>query len=259
MAVSEAAANCAAKQLEGSPLGNFFMNEENLNEFLYLTPGTLKMTTSSIASNIKIFEEIFGPNVPIEIDLSYRDMKFSFAPDTDIDLHVEYILQMRVIDRWGNNGGGQFYDEIPMQLGGKVELHDNIIHGEIKYLNMNIHEKYGQKTQPHSNQLEMTENDYRSFLSDFSLSLNFIKKHYNDVILRTGIPFPYDVPEFYTSVAFYPQAAYFLFETESEFKQSAFRTSLEEDRYRHDNDEESMNPYADDYDGYSMSPGYDRS
>jgi hypothetical protein len=68
------------------------MNEENLNEFLYLNPGTLKMTTSSIASNIGVFEEIFGPNVPIQIDLSYRDMKFSFAPDIDIDLQVDYIL-----------------------------------------------------------------------------------------------------------------------------------------------------------------------
>ena len=102
---------------------------------------------------------------------------------------------------------------------------------------MNIHEKYGQKTTPHDNKLNMSENDYRSFLTDFSLSLNFIKKHYNDVILRRGIPFPYDVPEFITTVAFYPKAAYFLFETEAEYKQSPFKTNLEDERYQHDNDE----------------------
>lgn len=97
----------------------------------------------------------------------------------------------------------------------------------------------------------MSENDYRSFLSDFSLTLNFIKKHYNDVILRKGIPFPYDVPEFYTTVAFYPQAAYFLFETDEEYKQSPFRKQLEEDRYMQDNDEDGLNPYIDEYEGYS--------
>ena len=112
----------------------------------------------------------------------------------------------------------------------------------------------------------MSENDYRSFLSDFSLTLNFIKKTYNDVILRKGIPFPYDVPEFYTTVAFYPKAAYFLFKTEEEYKQPPFKTQLEEDRYRTDADEDGLNPYTDEYydrdsefEGYSMSPGFDRN
>ena len=76
LAVSEAAANCAAQQLEDSPLGTFFMDEKNLNEFMYLEPGTLKMDTTALAENIRVFEELYGPNVPIAIDLSYRDMKF---------------------------------------------------------------------------------------------------------------------------------------------------------------------------------------
>jgi len=89
----------------------------------------------------------------------------------------------------------------------------------------------------------MTENDYRSFLSDLSLTFNFIKKHYNDVILRRGIPFPYDVPEFYTSVAFYPGAAYFLFLTEDEYKMTPSHYIENRDMYYSDMDEEGPNPY----------------
>jgi hypothetical protein len=192
------------------------MNQVNLNEFLYLPPGTVDVTTSSIASNIGIFEDVWGPDVPLTFELSYTDMKFTFGDTNEMNLLIDYKLHMRVTTL--DDSGGYFYDEIPMQVGGNIELHDNIIHGEISLITMNIHERYGQKTQPHDNSLGLTENDYRSFLSDYSLTLNFIKKHYNDVILRQGIPFPYDVPEFYTSLAFYPGAAYFLFETEEEYK-----------------------------------------
>lgn len=93
---------------------------------------------------------------------------------------------------------------------------------------MNIHERYGQKYEPSYNSLNMTVNDYASFLTDFSLTLNSIKKHYNDVILRNGVPFPYDVPEFYTSLKFYPGAAYFLFETEEEYKATPRHFEAEE-------------------------------
>ena len=186
-------------------------------------------------------------------------MKFTFGDTTELNILIDYKLYMRVTATSGNRTNEYFYDEIPMQVGVNVDLQDNIITGEIKSMNMNIHERYGQKTQPHDNSLGMTENDYRTFLSDFSQTLNTIKKHYNEVILRTGIPFPYDVPEFYTTMAFYPGTAYFLFETEEEHKRIPSSWRRDDILYLDDMDEESANPYADQYDGYSMSPGYNRS
>lgn len=59
----------------------------------------------------------------------------------------------------------------------------------------------------------MTENEYKNFLSDLSLSFDIIKKYYNNVILRDGIPFPYDTDQFYTKVKFYQGMMFFLFET----------------------------------------------
>jgi hypothetical protein len=93
------------------------MNTVNLNELLYLEPGTLNVTTTGMAKFIKVFEEKFGADVPLSIDLSYKDMKFTFGVDTDLELQVDFKLQMRVMDVSGKNGNGYFYDEIPMQVG----------------------------------------------------------------------------------------------------------------------------------------------
>ena len=101
----------------------------------------------------------------------------------------------------------------------------------------------------------MSRNEYSSFLTDFSLTLNTVKTQYNDVILRNGVPFPYNVPEFYTSLKFYPGAAYFLFETEEEFKQTAFSQ-----KYREGDMDEEENPYLEEYDqyaDYSYGPGWE--
>ena len=64
----------------------------------------------------------------------------------------------------------------------------------------------------------MSANDYRAFITDFSLMLIEQRKYLNDVILRNGIPFPYDVPEFYTTVQFRPGVAYFIMVVEDEYK-----------------------------------------
>ena len=188
-------------------------------------------------------------------------MKFTFGADWsdnnegEIDIDVEYILRMRVYNQTHDPLDilGYFYDEIPIKEGINLELHDDTLYGEIKYLQMNIHDRYGQNSYPKfaSDAMNISRNEYSSFLTDFSLTLNNIKQHYNDVILRNGVPFPYDVPEFYTTLKFYPGAAYFLFETLDEFKQTAFNSA----RYFGEDMDEEENPYLDDdvYD-YNFEP-----
>ena len=167
-------------------------------------------------------------------------MKVTFGDTaTDLDVILDYTLQLDVL----NINGHEIYfkDDIPIQQGFTMELEDNMLYANIGLLSMNIHERYGQKSEPKVNNLNMTENDYAGFLTDFSLTLNTIKKHYNDVILRNGVPFPYDVPEFYTSLKFYPGAAYFLFETEEEYKATPRH-------YEFSELDEEFNPYlSEDY------------
>ena len=90
------------------------MDEKHLNEFLYLEPGILNMTSTSVSSFISVFEQIYGVDTPLAIDFTYRDMKMSFGPDTEVDLHIDYILQMRVMDLTPGGGKPHFYDEIPL-------------------------------------------------------------------------------------------------------------------------------------------------
>jgi hypothetical protein len=111
------------------------------------------------------------------------------------------------------------FDELPIvQSFTGVELKDDIFFLTINALSLNIHDRYGQKSYPKENSMDMSPNEYKTFLSELSLTLNFIKKYFNDVILRGGLPFPYNVDEFYTSVKFGPNSLYFLFETEEEYK-----------------------------------------
>ena len=105
MGVTEASADCIANVIQDSPLGTFKLNQVNLNEFFHHEPGFLPFDTTSLARFLPIFEEKLGPNVPLEINLSYRDMKFTFGADWsdnnegEIDIDVEYILRMRVYNQ----------------------------------------------------------------------------------------------------------------------------------------------------------------
>jgi len=146
LAVTEASADCIANVLQDSPLGTFKINKVNLNELFHLEEGHLNFDTTSLAQYLPIFEQKLGSNVPIELDLSYRNMQIKFGENdgvTDIDL--EYILRIRLFDDPHDrlDSLGYFYDEIPIKQGFNLELHDDTLFGEMKYLAMNIHEKYG--------------------------------------------------------------------------------------------------------------------
>lgn len=82
----------------------------------------------------------------------------------------------------------------------------------------------------------MSENDYRSFITDFSIMLNEQKKYLNEVVFRGGIPFPYDVPEFYTTVQFRPDVMYFILVVEDEY--AVYQREYEEIDYFEDWDED---------------------
>ena len=67
--------------------------------------------------------------------------------------------------------------------------------------------------------MELTENEYREFLSTYGFCMNFIKKWMNDVYLREGIYFPYNVEEFYTTVFFKEKSMHIMLEVEDSAEQ----------------------------------------
>ena len=92
-----------------------------------------------------------------------------------------------------------------------LDLQNATMYPNIQSLAINIDQRYGQKYMPNFNALNMTENDYRSFLGQLQLSLNEVKSYFNDIIFREGIPFKYANEEFYTRIAFQKDVMYFLF------------------------------------------------
>lgn len=89
------------------------MNTTNLNEFLYVEPDTYKMTTSSIARNLPVFEQIIGADIPITIELGYRDMKIKFNPDLETHLQIDFIQIVKVHEGSEAHDHPVFWDEIP--------------------------------------------------------------------------------------------------------------------------------------------------
>lgn len=203
-----------------TPLGKFHLNKNTFAELLYLDMEDINFNSSSLSPQLSIFEEKLGENIPLRFELGYRDMKIDFGLNNH-DVSVEYVLQLRVLEDGQNRmnlTGTLLYDEIPMVLSFDTWLEDDIIYGHIDVLSINIHKRYGQKEFPKENHMNMTTNEYRAFLAEFSLTLNYIKDWSNDVFLRPGQPFPYDVEEFWTFLEFEPNTMYFLFETEEEYK-----------------------------------------
>jgi len=64
--------------------------------------------------------------------------------------------------------------------------------------------------------MDVTENEYREFLSTYGFTMNYIKKWMNDVYFRDGIPFPYNINEFKTSVSFKEKSMHVMLEVEED-------------------------------------------
>lgn len=108
-------------------------------------------------------------------------------------------------------------DELKMMAVFDIEMEDDIVFVQIHSLQLSIHERYGTRDYPMHSSFPITPNEYKSFISDFSLMLVSQKEYLNDVVLRGGLPFPYDTEEFYTTVQFREGAMYLINVVEEEY------------------------------------------
>jgi hypothetical protein len=109
-----------------------------------------------------------------------------------------------------------FLDELKETVALEVEMEDDIVFAEIHEMQLSIHDRYS-RDYPMRSSFNITENEYRRFTQDFSLMLVSQKKYLNEVVLRNGIKFPYEVEQFYTTVQFRDGAMYFINVVEEEY------------------------------------------
>ena len=108
------------------------------------------------------------------------------------------------------------YDELKMITSFNVKAENDIMYMNILTHKINQQNKFGQRTQPIRNSLKLTPNEYREFLSTFGFTTNYLKKWLNDVVLRNGVRFPYNVYEFDTHLEFKEHSIHVMMEVNDE-------------------------------------------
>lgn len=68
-----------------SEIGTYIFNKKTINKIYGLPKGTL-FNTTSVQSVLPILNQKLGADVPIKIEVSYRDMKVAFY---EIGNHIE--------------------------------------------------------------------------------------------------------------------------------------------------------------------------
>lgn len=97
-----------------------------------------------------------------------------------------------------------------------MRAEDDIMYMNILSNKLEKSNKFGQRTKPIRNSMSMTANEYREFLSTFGFTNNYLKKWLNDVVLRNGVKFPYNVYEFDTHLSFKEHSIHIMMEVNDE-------------------------------------------
>lgn len=171
LVITDAAATCIAEAVQQSKLGKFILNEHTLNELLG-TEG-LKWDTTHLKQKIPILAEKIGDDVPLEFELSYRDMKIEIPYErNDIDVHAGFVL--RVIMRYdekdprfkqmGLEQTELFYDELKLITKYDLDIQEDVLMVELKALQFDIDKRYGSRDFPMRNSLDFTTDEYKELL-----------------------------------------------------------------------------------------------
>lgn len=203
LVISESAASCALSNIALSNIGKLDFNEKRLNQFFSVD--NLKFDTSAFAKHIPIFEEKLGKNKPLRAQISFKNVNVIFG-QYDSDIIIDYTACLSFSTDSSKKDGSKsnelLYDEIKMVTSMNMKAENDVLFMELLSHKLNINNKFGQKTSPMRNSMKLTSNEYREFLSTFGFTNNYMKKWLNDVIFRTGVKFPYNMNEFYTTLKF---------------------------------------------------------
>jgi len=174
-----------------------------------------KLETTSLGRHIKVFEEKVGSNKPLKFDIHFKDIDVKFGR-YDVDAVAEYTMCFSVtMDLLGARE--LMYDCIVMSTAVNIKTENQIMHMDIIEHKVNLNMDGANREAPKRNSMNMTVNEYREFLEDFSFTASEFKKWLNDVVLRGDrVLFPYTMDEFETSVKFEDQKMHLMFGVEDQ-------------------------------------------
>lgn len=132
-------------------------------------------------------------------------MKFKAG---EADVEVSFTMGLEVSADVNNTGvvKSVFYDEIPIVTTFNMRADDDIAYITILENKLNIDSRFGHEVAPKRTSLDITESEYREFISSFGFYLNYLRKYLNNVYFKNGLWLPYNPEEIYTTVFFKEQS-----------------------------------------------------
>lgn len=118
---------------------------------------------------------------------------------------MAYTLGLELSTSGTNFTGSVLDDELRMISTMDVRADDDIVYITLKENKLDV-DSQGHATAPKFTQLDITEAEYREFVSSFGFYMNYLKKYLNNVYFKNGLKFPYNPDEIYTTVDFKPQS-----------------------------------------------------
>jgi len=167
--ISESAATCIANSVARSNIGHIHLVDQTVAD-LWNEP-YLKFNTSSLGYHFPILEEKLGPNRPLYSHVFFKDIDILFGSfDTDVIISYTACYKLQLIHGDSDlvfDGQEVIYDEVRMVTSAKAYAENDKIFITLLKHKMIIDSQYGQSTQPLRNGMNLTENEYRDFISSF--------------------------------------------------------------------------------------------
>jgi len=139
----------------------------------------------------------------MKMELSYKNFKVMYGQfDSDIIFEYTACVGFYINSPLAPSKEEVLYDEIPMILSLDMTMADDVAFMHILNFKHDTDSKYGGRSLPVRNNMDMGEADYREFLSTYGFFLADFKKWLNNDYLSWGIRFPYNPKEFYTTLTF---------------------------------------------------------
>ena len=209
LVITESAFSCMVNAISQSPMGLITLNTEKMNALFFRND--LVFDTKTLEPIIPIFYEKLNKTSEMEVKFHMREVSTHFSNE---GIEFKYTLCMS----WNTHGYGGarhlLYDEVKMITTLDMDTENDIMFINLLSHKLDLSSKFGTKSSAIEDEIGLSENEYREFLSTFSLSLDWMKDWLNENYFKAGVYFPWNISEFKTKIFYGEGTMHIMLEVE---------------------------------------------
>lgn len=160
IAISDEAFTCMLNQWSRSNIGFIYLNQNKFNR-LFRSEITLDTTYLKNGLGISYFFNKFGPNMPVILILSFKDITAYFG-EGGVDLLLEYTVIVSV-NLQHNKKFHTVRDEFRLITAMDISNTKDVLHMKIRQHKQDMDPKYTSRYKPIFSSFEITRNEYIEF------------------------------------------------------------------------------------------------